>query len=422
VPGRFASLASSGRWQKPFRPFNPSTCIFYRNNEAAPRAKSQVAARKVANQFNYANKNFVNKEGANGSTAPSFYGYTGIGYGFNLPGFQTVVNLGEFTPAIFVVPYNQPTEKVTLSKSNGEPQEPGFDNNLQASLNAVPMPILELVPAGILTSGGTDRECVIAQKNAAGEIEKMWELYNLRGKPGAWLCAYAAYIGPGSTHGFNGAVWEWNGVFHEGEGGQVYGMRASGLSGIGGIITHQDVIEVLRGGEIKHALEVSMCQTAAEHVPPATRNDSFDNVPEKHEGAANPAYPSKDAVGEGAWLKMPNELHPEEVGISKSSEPIAYAMCRAASKYGIYINDSAGTCSFAWQSYVDLGSPYSYQKVNEFQGASALTVGYKKANEICPSSWDDETLPVLKEKTGSTESMVAKLPWQELELLESFSS
>ncbi len=415
---RVGRAFAAGRGNVPFRPFSPTSCIFTRNMESHPLASSQTVARLVGNQLSYANKNYVSREGFNGATAPSFYGYAGIGYGFNLTGFQTVANFTSFTPALFVVPAGQATEKLTLSKSNGEPQEPGFDNGLQESFNAVPMPTLSKVPAGVLTAEGTDRECVIYQPSTG----KMWEIYNLRGEPGKWLFAYGAYIGPGSTHGFNGTVGEWNGIFGPGEGGQVFGMRATGLSGIGGMITTQDVIEVLRGGAIKHALELSMCVTAPEHVPPATRNDSFFNVPKEHEGQPNPAYPSTDKVPEGTWLKYPNAAHPSEFGISVSSEPMATAIFNAIRTYGMYVNDSAGTTSFAMQWWGSMGTPYAYEKVNPYAGASAVSTGYKKANENVPESWADPSLPVLKESNGGTTSMFTKQPWQELELLEPFSS
>lgn len=433
MPGRYGSLASSGRWQKPFLPFSP-TSIFTRDMTTHPRASSQVEARKLANQMNYANKNFVNKEGFNGAVAPSFYGYAGIGYGENKLGFQTVVNLSSFTPAVFIVPAGYPTQKVTLVNNLREPREAGYDNNLQNSFNAVPVPLLELVPAGKLTSEGTDKELVILQLSANGlEVEKAWEMWSFAGTEGNQSFQYGACIAPGSTHGFNGKPSEWNGIFTPGEGGQIYGARATGLACMGGLITHQDLVEVLRTPEgedpiIRHALEIASVCNINEHVAPATRNDTIRAIPKEHEGESNPAYPEHDGLREGAFFALPPEAHYSEFGISRKTEPLTVAVFRGIQKHGMFICDSGGTNSLYLQWYGSLGTPFSpllNAKVNPFAGASGVAEGYKKANEVTPASWTDESLPHITQALGSSGGGVMEklLPAAaSLEVLEPFAS
>jgi hypothetical protein len=406
---RVGRAFAAGRWQSPLSPFAPGG-IFTRDMTSHALAASQVFARQLGNQLSYANPLYS----YDGKPAPSFYGYAGIGYGQNTNGFQTVANIQTFTPALFIVPAGHPTEAVTYVNSLGEAQPPGAGHNLQASFEAVPVPILAKVPSGRLTAEGTDKECVIWQPSTG----KMWEMFRLEGKPGAWTFQYGAFIGPGSTHGANGAPGEWDGIFGAGEGGQIYGARASGLAAIGGSISLQDLVEVLRGGPIRHALSLSLPVTENAHVAPATRNDSIANVPEKHEGAANPAYPRVDQVPEGSWFTFPAASKPGDFGITGA---LAIAVFEAIRVYGVFINDGSGACSFSIESPVSLGSPYCYAKVNPFAGATEAQPGYVYANTIAPGSWADATLPTLQERITGTASIWMKMPWKELQLLEPFA-
>jgi hypothetical protein len=414
---RFGTFSATAGAAGPFSPFSPSG-IFTRNMESHPLASSQTYAKRLANQLSYSNPNYT----YNGEAAPKFFGYGGTGWGESAVGFQTTANIEKFTPSVFVVPAGQPTEKVTLVNSAKEAQPAGYDNNLQASFNAVPMPTLSLVPAGVLTAGGTDKEICIIQGN------QMWEMWKLEYVGGlGWTFEFGAYVGPGSMHGAASAIDEWNGIFTPGEGGQIFGARASGLALIGGLISLQDLLEVLKAGTvagvspIKHALGIAIPVTGkpleGNHAAPATRNDTANNVPAEHEGKANPASPYVDEVPEGTWCTFPAASRPSEYGITK---PLAAAIYEAIRVYGLFVNDGSGDGVFYIESPVSLGSPYCYAKANPFAGASAVSGAYKYANEIAPS-WPGPAIPLTEPQSGTT-SFLSKQPWQELQLLEPFSS
>jgi hypothetical protein len=431
--------------------------IWTRNNEASPRAASQVPALLLANQINYSNVNYS----YNGATAPSFYGYERYGFNGLEPGFATAA--APFDEALFIAPAGQPTVKVTFVTGTGStppnelkpaPLTNEWEKLFQKAFEAVPVPELGEVPSGRLSGESTDAPCCIYQPSAG----KMWDIWRLIYSEaiGGWTCQYGAYIGPGSQVGFNGLTSEWNGIYHVGVGGITFGTRASGLVDIGGMISLQDIVEVLRGGKIKHALAMIVGTTnnvagSSVHVAPATKNDDTvfanthpylpDNINAKPftyvnkipNGAYGEALPLGfvDGVPEGTWVMFPPASRPSEYGITGV---MGIAIFEALREYGMVINDRTGSgCALAMESAGSLGSSSGLcsAKVNPFAGytygkygnlAGFWGHGYTAISQFIPSSWTDAKLATLEEPYSGTASFVMAQPWKELELLEPFSS
>lgn len=390
-----ARMFGSGRAQAPFSPFAANN-IFAREVTTLAPALDQTPAYKLANQLSYGNKNFVAKEGHNGKVAPSFYGYGGVGYG---NGFTKIV-LASFTYPVWVVPRTQPTQKVTYEPHEGSALEP-----LQSMFLNVPLPELSKVPSGSLTSPGNDKVCVVWRPST----DEMWEMYRLKGATGEtetlsgeapYTMKFGAYVP--SVSKFNGII----------PGG--YGASATSLAILGGMISLQDLIEVLRGGEINHALSVSLSSTTGPARAPATRNDTFEGLPPEHEGSANPAYGGLDAVQESLWCRFPAAKRASAYGIVRAAQPVAWAINEAIRRFGLYVAESGGTGIYM-ESPVTLGSPFSFAKVNPLP---ARLIPFFKV----PATWADPTLPALEEALSGETNVCTVQPWQELEAIEGRAS
>lgn len=398
---RVGRAFAGGRWQRAMTPFGPGS-IFTRNNEAAPRSASQIVARKMANQLNYSNPNYS----YDGKAAPSFYGYEGEGLTGAKYGFQINASATEFTPSLLEVPAGLATQKVTyVNYLTKEPRPKGAANNLQSFFEAVPVPPVSAFPAGSFVPGGTDKAVCIWRPST----DEMWETWKWEGVEGAYTFGYGGYIPEVSKS---------NGIFTVGAEG-AWGSRACGLYLIGGMITMQDMVEVLRGGKIKHALAMSIPVTANSTTPPATRHDSMASIPKEFEGKLNPAYPNLDAVAEAAWFCFPPGSKASEFGINEATELLATAVFNAIREYGVTVVDSSGTnCLFYIELANSLGSPYSYAKVNPFPGQSFTSFVPSSG----PGSWTDPSLDAFTEQIHGLSSVWIKQPWKELQVLEPFAS
>jgi hypothetical protein len=343
-------------WRAPFAPFAPGN-IFEQNATILTRAASQGSRHKFADQLNYSLQNYTH-----------WFNYTGPGYSNN--GGVIHGNWETFTPSLFIVPPGQPTQKVTLLENppGNEPRPPGANSNLQSFFEAVPMPTFSKVPSGGLTQAtGTDKEiCIIQGK-------QMWEMWKLEGEEGAYTFRFGAYI-PDMT--------VFNGVLPNG-----WGARACGLALIGGLITIQDLAEVMRYAKSPssapephyHAIQINLPVTNTGEGPtaPATRADESANIPElipagkgfPKEGEANPAYPNKDAVAEGRWFAYPAASKPSEFGLSWGGTPISTWLFECVRRNGIFVGDGSGGVAVQFESMQAMGSPYSYCGVNPVAGA-----------------------------------------------------
>lgn len=389
----------SSRHGSPLQPFAEGS-VWTRGAKEMKAAASQAPAVCFADQMNY------------GRTAAEYAWKKEAGkeaYGGKKAGEAINANLKEYTPAVYIVGPNQPTQKVTFVNAAGEPQPAGESGNLQEPFNAVPMPLVALVPSGRLSPLGTDEEVVILQYLPNGKI-RMWEMWRLKGSEGAYTFRFGAYVEDTTV---------WDGIFTNG-----WGARACGLACMGGLITMQDIGEVLRGGAIKHALGLSLMVTLPSFVGPATRCDAVpgENTHEYLENGTtpNPAFGSVDGVAEGTRLRMPPGSTAAEHGLTK---PLEVALFNAMRDYGIIINDKSGTPSFYIQSPVSMGSPYHPCLVNPFAGATALNPGqYGYVNEIAPSWMTDPTTPTLAERISTESGMWFKQPWEIMEVCEAQTS
>lgn len=385
-------IFGAGRSQNPFAPFALNN-IFERDVTGLALAEDQTPAKKIANQLNYNNEAYEH-----------WYGYTGPAFA---TGEITKANIASFTPTVFIVPYNETTQKITFIKEGGEPQPAGESSNLQSYFEKVPVPDVTKVPGGAIVAEGTDKHICILRYNLDGTIE-LWECWKLEGTPGSYTMRYGGYIR--NTR-------EWNGIFPNN-----WGARATSLALTGGLITQQDLVEVLSGGSIKHALLMTIAVTDAPGpIAPATRQDRQVNVPELHEGKANPAYPNVDAVAEASWFRFPKSSSPSEFGMTGLLEKAIYEAIR---KYGVFVGDG-NTCRFVIESPLSSGSKYSYNKVFPLAGAPAVNLAPfgSGASFTYAQGLADYKLPLFSEKLyGSSGSIFSKQPWQNLELLAPRSS
>lgn len=186
---------------------------------------------------------------------------------------------------------------------------------------------------------------------------------------------------------------------------------ATGLSQPAGIITLQDLVEVLMGKPIKHALAFSFPNTiAAGPVAPADRHDEQESVPEEWEGKPNPAH-GKDGVAESSWFRFPPGSAAAEHGITKLLE---VAIFNAVRDYGLFVANSSGSVSIQIEWPGVLGSPYAWPSVNPLAGAPSAWGTFS----WIPSSLTNPSLGVFSEEIKGASSCFSKQPWQLLEALE----
>ena len=404
---RVARAVQAGRGQASLQLYNYNSIFRRKLPSVRSLASDQTPALKLANQCNYGNANYS----YNGATAPSFYGYSGMGYG----GWavETTINFSSYTDSLYIVDGSVPTQTVTYVESNGTtPQPAGAHNNLQAGFNAVPVPDVTKIPQGQIWPNGTDQNVTIWRPST----NELWEMWRLNGSPGSYVFQFGGYINYFST--FNG-IWPNN-----------WGTSASSLAVNGATISVQDIVDVLRGLPIQHALKVTTATTASTHVAPATRNDNATHIPQYLvDGVTpNPAYGTSppygyvDAIQEGTWFALPASFNP--VSVMPGAGPIALAIATAIRDYGLVVQDGGGTISMDLEDPRVLGSPYSWAKVNPFAGSTGVAAGYYDSyiNDNVPSTWTDSSLPKITEVLSGSSSVLSQIPWQQLQVLEPFSS
>ncbi len=408
---------ASGHGPGAFRLIAPNA-IFYRPVTGLSAAASQVPAKKIANQLRY-------KLGSSGS----FYGYSGVGYG-------NVVraNISDFSPSLFVVPPGQTRRKVAYTKTfteSGELRTESENTNLRVYLEeGIPLPTRSKVPSGVFAvdeagSGGgenTDSEVTIWQPST-GLLVELAEvnMLNYSGK-------VHAHVPPevfGMSCGYYGGVLQgaavWDGVWTHPE----WGSRATGLFMHGGIITLQDLVEVLEGKKIKHAIGVELQVVAEEVCAPAIRHDTVVSTNKQElipagspeEGQPNPAYGSVDAVAEGRWFRFPPASSANE-HFNQKTEPLAWAIYEAVREYGMFVSDGAAAPAFQIEPPVAMGSPYSLNAINPLTGAEGEGWPSKSQLSYVPAGMTSAALGHFKESIGGTSSCLTKQPWVELESIE----
>jgi len=335
--------------------FGPSN-IFVRNIASLPASTNQVPAEKIIAQM-------------------------------KLP--VTIQPPSSYSPSLYVVPAGQPTQKVKV---------PAEHVGLQEQCEAVPVPTAALIPSkSIWTPTGTDKWVCFWQPST----NKMWEFWTFEGTEGSYKAGYG---------GFVEGVSNWNGIY-----ANLEGARATSLSLCGGMISIQDLIEVLLGGGIRHALVVNLpvtkpIESEKGPIPPATRCDE----------QMNDTAVEADGVAESNWFRL--APHTISTYINTSTEPLAAAIDQAMQTYGFFVGDSAGSATINVQSMQHAGSVYAYEKINPFAGLKAPTEPYYDWNASqygYADSLYDPSLPLLKEVPAK---VLLKIPFLLTERIEPRSS
>ena len=384
-----------------------------------PLAADQTYAKKLANQLFYGTP--VEKAGA-------FYGYSGMGYAGHPEGSNTLVKNQSFNSPFWIVGPDQPRVPVWIVKEEGteETLQTGVEKR-QEELMAVPVPTLALLPHGQVAAFGSDAWVTIW----CPATDELWEFHRLNGRfvsgplQGEWKTGNAHY---------QAGVSKWNGVTAAGSGQG----SASGLCLAAGMITLAELVNVLRGGKIGHALSLGTFVTLNSLVTPARLHDKAPNPSPLLEDKVtpNPAYttlgPEKagdaeglwkegwaDAVPEGTWCRFPPASRASELGMTR---PLEVAIYEAIREHGMY-TFATGSTQFCLTDAMTLFTPYCDTNINPFNGNSEFNAYVNTGvSETVRNGWIDPTLPVLEGKLNGTSGVLAKMPWRTLELLEPRSS
>ena len=210
------------------------------------------------------------------------------------------INTSQYTAPVYEPPPGTPSVPVALDA--GDPA-------LRAALAAVP------IPAGARPSKGTDGAMVVWSRAE----DTVWELWRARLEADGWHAAWGGRIDHASAS---------RGVFPA-----PYGVAASGLSLLGGMIRPHDVIS----GHIDHALAFCVPDTTAGiFVAPATRTD----------GTVRGG-----GIPEGTRFRLPADLDIAALGLPSLARKIA----EAAQRYGIIVNDHGGAVSFYGEDPASIG-------------------------------------------------------------------
>jgi hypothetical protein len=267
------------------------------------------------------------------------------------------INTAEYSIPVYTVSEDQPTVRVTLDRTRAH--VPGAAT-LSAAWGAVPL------PSTAKPAVGTDGSLVIWQPSR----DRLWEFHRLVHEPGGWSANWGgAMRHVSSNQGVYGPdAWP---------GAQTgWGMSASSLSLVGGLITLED----LELGQINHALEMALPQRSASvFASPAQRTDGRSTDPL--------------ALPEGAHLRLNPALDLAALHLPR----LTLMLAEAAQRYGIFITDgtgASGASTFFAQDPTPTGT-------NPYAGPSGYFEG-KRPNELLASfPWDQ--LQLLKMELHSVE-------------------
>jgi hypothetical protein len=398
------SIRSAGRVLGPrnLSPLAGPNSVFRDNVEGLARAESQVNAHKMANQLFYARKSQEGK----------FYGYAGLGYGGSPEGSYPFISWRLYTQPIYVVPVWQPRVKIWLvNEETSGPEETlreAFEPNIkiQKAFEAVPLPEVDLIPQGQIQSAGTDAQAIIW----CPATDELWEIHRLGilkagSHRGEWKLGYGHYQAEAS---------KWSGVVAE----ETGGLSASHLSLAHGTLSLGDLVRVLRGGKIGHALAIAMLAVANEHVAPALKNDHQENPYELLEDGktSNPAFGDVDAIPEGGWYCFPAASRASEYGITN---PVTVALYENTREHGIVHTDKGGGPSLSLGDLRTLYTPYCDTGVDGIASSAAKFAEYARANvaEAVWKGWQDPTLSALEGALNGIGGLLWEMPWRTLEQL-----
>jgi hypothetical protein len=230
---------------------------------------------------------------------------------------HVVINTTEWSSPVYTVPADEPTTTVIPHNATC-PRPEGIFQPFAQAVSAVP------IPAGAQAAKGTDEDMIVWQPSSGHE----WELWRAQVEGGQWTACWGGELQDARTSA---------GVFSA-----PLGVSASGLS----ILAGQIHLEELQHGQIEHALEVSLPDTAADgFVWPANRTD----------GESHDAY----AILEGTRFRLKASLNLASLHL----DPTALAVATAVPRYGMIVSDTAGAVALQAQDPTPLmreGKPNPY--------------------------------------------------------------
>jgi hypothetical protein len=276
---------------------------------------------------------------------------------------RAFIDTYNYAPTIYTVPAGQPTVSVTIP----------YDPNLQAALQAVP------IPPGAVSAPGTDGQMIIWQPSS----DTMWELWRASvDSTGQWHAGAGGRIehvstDPGFYRNVANKSTAADGVCSTNS--QVtycersnWGTASSKIPNLPGLMT----IPQLQSGQINHALLLALPDEAPNVWSwPAQNTDGGGNsiIPQ---GAMIRIDPNLNLDAWFASLKYPN-------GLPRPVAPIERIIAQAMQTYGAVVNNSTtGGPSFYSENWSVSGN-------NVFQGPGGLFGGMGPAQFMTDLPWED---------------------------------
>ena len=217
--------------------------------------------------------------------------------------YRAWMNTTSYSVPVYLVPRNQPPQRVTLD---------AWGPDLQWAFDAVP------IPAAARAAAGRDQSMTVWQPSR----NDLWEFWHMRRRADGW---HAEWGGAMTDVSSNPGYFTHTGLTND------WGATATGLPLLGGLVTFAD----LRRGFIDHALAIGVVRAQRGlYVWPAQRTDG--------------AWRGMTAIPEGTRFRL--DPH---VNISRLHLPwIDRVLARAAQRYGLVVRDQAGSVAFFGQDPV----------------------------------------------------------------------
>jgi hypothetical protein len=245
------------------------------------------------------------------------------------------INTSSYGIPLYTVGPQQPAVSVRLTG--------GRNPALAAAWAQVPL------PASARPAAGSDGILVVWQPSS----NRLWEFWRLSRQNGSWQAVWGGAIEHvSSSSGVYGPE-AWLG------GQSWWGVSASSLSLVGGLITLED----LKAGEINHALAIALPTVrAGVFALPAQRTDGR---------SADPL-----ALPEGARLRLDPKLNLSTLSLP----PLTRMIARAAQSYGIVVTDSSPVAELYAQDPTPTGA-------NPYLGASGYFGGLRPSQLLASFPW-----------------------------------
>ena len=266
--------------------------------------------------------------------------------------YNTAVATTEYSICVYSMPDDWPRTPVWSVR-----EKEGLQEVLDAG---VPVPDPADLPDGDIAPQGTDGAVVILQG------QELWELWQVRpGGPDGyeWSCEQGGHMADRRSHP---GWWAGSPPFGGGEGARVvgydWGVSASGLSYLGGILTAEDY----HGEAISHPLPVAVPITGAgsstpSHVLPATRYDQLnftfapDEVADAYRLPEGTRFRLPHTFDVEGWVAANAQPEPSETG---STAAVLRKVLVCLRDHGLVVAESAGIVGFSAEHEKVFGTRY----------------------------------------------------------------